>query len=60
MTYIEALELESGEKVKIKGTEELHKVECIRGTTRTIFVLLDSGMEYRHDLLERERYEQSY
>ena len=54
MTYKTALNLKPGDKVAIKATGEPHTVRCIEGTTQSIFVILDSGDEYRHDQLRRK------
>lgn len=51
MNYNEAYTLKKGDKVVINDTDEEHNVESIRGTTSYIFVILDNGRSYRHDLV---------
>lgn len=54
MEYKEAMNLEPGDKVRVKGREKVHRVEYLEGTVHTIFVTLDDGLDYRHDMLVKD------
>ena len=51
MSYNEAYDLNTGDKVTVIGTQEKRTVEEISGTLTHLFILLDNGHEYRHDQL---------